>query len=229
MTRRVKKNNRTRKSGSAQPRNRWGWLNTGITVALVGVIGAVLAAILPRYIDTAPPLRARLEVDSVVAQSYAEQRLNIATSLPGYETLDFKLRNTGNELAFVTGIRIVVKSIKYSREIPTSSGAYVPLSASYGLVMPVKRGTFVEPVSEEVAPGQPDRFRSNISLPKNAACCLYTYHLDLALIYNKNDFVNAGSMPLDLSPGYIDISESETPPPALPSPSSPQARQTPGA
>jgi len=133
MTRRVKKNNRTRKSGSAQPRNRWGWLNTGITVALVGVIGAVLAAILPRYIDTAPPLRAKLEVDSVVAQSYAEQRLNIATSLPGYEnvagplpgyeTLDFKLRNTGNELAFVTGIRIVVKSIKYNREIPTSSGS----------------------------------------------------------------------------------------------------------
>lgn len=203
MTGKVK-NNHTRKRTSEQSRNRWGWLNTGIVVALVGLIGAVFAAVLPHYLDATPPPRPTLEVDSVAAQSYAMQHPNIANPdlMPGYETLDIKLRNTGNQLAFITGIRVEVKSVTGDGMGGKSGADYVPFSATYGLVISVKKGTFVQPVSEEVAPGQPDRFRLNISLSKDTVPDVYTYQLDLVLVYDNIDSVSAGSMSLDLSPGY---------------------------
>lgn len=204
-TKRQKGNVQGKQSG-----NRWGWLNTGIVIALVGVLGAVLAAVLPHYLGLGPPSAPDLELDSITVQSYAGQHPSLisdAGSEPGYETVDFKLRNTGGQLAFINGVRITVNSLTVLE--PSVFGTFVPVSASYGFTIPARKGIFTAQVSEEVAPGQADRFDLNISLPKNAPDALYVFNISLALVYDKNNVVSAGKMSLDLSPGYTAGTEVE--------------------
>jgi cytochrome c-type biogenesis protein CcmH/NrfG len=77
MNARAKRNRGTkRKQGNArsgQSGSRWGWLNAGIVIALVGVLGVVLAAVIPHYLGPGAPSAPDLEVDSVTLQSFAEQ------------------------------------------------------------------------------------------------------------------------------------------------------------
>jgi hypothetical protein len=212
-TKRKRKNFRGKQSGS-----RWSWLNAGIVVALVGVIGAVLAAVVPHYLDASTPSAPNLEVDSVTAQSYVEQHASLASDSdgsPGYETLDFKLRNTGGQLAFITGVRITVHSLRVLQS--SDFGTFVPVSALYGFVIPIRTGTFTAPVSEDIEPGQADRFELNISLPRNTGDAQYIYGISLALVYDKGNAVNAGQMSLDLSPGYIRFRtvQVSSPPPSI--------------
>ena len=129
MTRNVKKNGQKRKTDSKQSHNRWRWLDTGsIAAALVGLVGVVLGVVLPYYVNAAPPPGPNLEVDSVIPQSFARlcaQRhpdIPVPPDLPGSETLDFKVRNTGDQLALITGIRIIVKSISIT-DYPNAGGS----------------------------------------------------------------------------------------------------------
>jgi hypothetical protein len=191
-------NFRRKKSG-----NRWRWLNAGIVIALVGVLGAVLAAVLPHYLGPGSPSAPDLEVDSITLQSYAQQHPSLisdAGSEPGYETLDFKLRNTGGQLAFISGVRITVNSLAVLHA--SVFGTFVPVSATYGFILPTRKGIFTAQVSEEAAPGQADRFDLSISLPKNTPEALYAFDISLALVYDKSNAVSAGKISLDLSPGY---------------------------
>ena len=187
----------------SQGTGRWRWLNAGIVVALVGGIGAVIAAIVPHYLDSGPPPAPHLEVDSVTAQSYAELHPGLVSasgSEPGYETLDFKLRNTGDQVAYIDAVRVTVHSVEGFN--PNVFGTFVPVSASYGLTLPTSTGTFVAPVSEQLATNQVDRFDLIISLPKNTPNLRYVYDISLALVYDQGNTVSAGKMILSLSPGY---------------------------
>lgn len=223
MTKAKKSQRVTRKRGNLrrnQSGGRWKWLNAGIVTALVGAIGAALAAVLavtlPHYLDGSPPSAPDLEVDSVTTLSYAQQHPSLVSkpsSGPGYETLDFKIRNTGDQLAFINGVRITVHSIE--KFFPNFNETFVPVSARYEFVIPTTTGTFTAPVSEEVAPDQADRFDLNISLPKSTQFHLFIYNVSLALVYNKGISLNAGEMSLNLSPGYttgITVEISSSPP-----------------
>jgi hypothetical protein len=183
---------------------RWTWLNTGIVVASVGAVGAVIAAIItvviPHFFDGTPPPAPNLEVDSVTGQVGATQTASLDASIggnTGYETLDFKVRNTGNQLALVDAVRITIQS--YSVRTSGVSGSFLPVSATYVFPLPLQKGVFTAQVSEEVAPDQADRFDLIVSLPKNTLIGTYTYHLGFALVYDKGNSVNAGYMTVSLS------------------------------
>jgi hypothetical protein len=183
----------------------------------MGAIGAILAAVIPHYLDSSPPPAPDLEVDSVTVQSYVEQHPSLASDSEGgtgYDTLDFKIRNTGSQLALIDGVRIIVHSVNVlSAHV---FGTFVPVSASYGFTIPIRAGKFTAPVSEEVAPDQADRFNLNISLPKNTPNASYVYDISLTLIYDKGNSVSAGSTTLYLSPGYTRSTtvEVRSPPPS---------------
>jgi hypothetical protein len=209
-----RKNNSAAKRGKSDPGNknpsRWTWLNTGIAVASVGAVGAIIAAIItvviPQFLDSTPAPAPILEVDSVTGQAGAAQLSKLDASIggnSGYETLDFKVRNTGNQLALVDGVRITVRS--YSVFTAGFSVSFVPVSASYIFPLPLEKGVFTAPVSEELAPDQADRFDLIICLPKNVAAGTYTYHLSLALVYDKGNSVNAGVITVSLSPPGIEF------------------------
>jgi hypothetical protein len=68
----------------------------------------------------------------------------------------------------------------------------VPVSALYGFVIPIRTGTFTAPVSEEIGPGQADRFDLNISLPKNTLEALYIYNISLALVHDQDNASTPG-------------------------------------
>lgn len=204
MTGKVKRINEKRKgesdanSRNQEQRSRWGWLNSNIVLALIGAVGVVLAAVITYYLNVTPPTAPILEVDSVTIQSDVSQDPSFALgAAPSYGTLDFKVRNTGNQLAFITGIRITVKSINEICSI--GPGGSVPVSATYGFAIPLKEGIFTAPVSEEVASGRADRFDLNVSLPKGTpGGCVNVYQLGLALVFDQNDSVSAGSISLTL-------------------------------
>jgi hypothetical protein len=83
------------------------------------------------------------------------------------------------------------------------TGTFVPVSANYGFILPLRAGTFTAPVSEEVPPDQADRFDLNLRLPKTTEFPYYEFQVSLAIVYDKGSVINAGAMSLDFSAGYM--------------------------
>jgi hypothetical protein len=125
MARKRRESTQARRTGKTDRRGRkptrWAWLSSGFVVALIGL----LAAIIPHYINGSP--RPVLDLDSVSVQSYAETHPNISPSSSpssGPITLDFKVSNTGNQLAVITVAQITVQQfMNLPLHQPASTGS----------------------------------------------------------------------------------------------------------
>jgi len=184
-----------------QPRIKWGWLNAGFVVALIGLLGAIL----PGYLNNPPSPKPDLEMDSVTVEPYHNTHSLAASSAAGgatgITTIDFKVSNTGDQLAVITGLDVKVDSVKYFP--PHFTGGLLPVSASYGYTLPLYAGPGHEAMlNEQIAPDQADRFDLNLQLPPNAIKgARYAYRVHFNLLYDNGSSIDAGYQSFVMSAG----------------------------
>jgi hypothetical protein len=173
-------------------RRRWKWINSAIAVALVGVLGGIITTILSKTLPDggAPDSTVRLELDNVSV---------------GTNTLDFQLRNTGNQIAIITGVRLNI--VNLTKDCKAHEN--LPPSAIYGIKLPLQAGRSVNAnVHDSVGPNNADRFDVRIALPFDAqADALYVYQLHISISYDKNNVLNAGNHVVELRAAPFDLGE----------------------
>lgn len=223
MTTKRRKSTQAKRTGKIDRRERqpskWAWLSSGFVVALIGLLGALI----PRYIHGSPRPTPALELDSVSVESYAEIHPNSSPSGP--VTLDFKVHNTGEQIAVITDVRIRVQQFmdlplyqSQSSASRASSQNALPVSASYGFVMPLSvGGNYDISISDQVEPDQADRFQASLRLPSGGTSSntdIYLYRVHLTLLYGGSRTLDAGeaifSLPEDTRNSSFQNPASET-------------------
>jgi hypothetical protein len=174
---------------------RQGWIIAGVIVAIIGLAGAITPIVLDQGL---PRPVASLQLDSLTVESYTA--LHPGATLGGPDTLDFKFRNLGAELALITGVRISVQHVTEAVRVACNFTPVLPVSALYGTTLPLvspRSGTttLTVSVSETVSPDQADRFDIRLSLPTGACPgAIYAYELNISILYNGNRAINAGRL-----------------------------------
>jgi hypothetical protein len=116
--------------------------------------------------------------------------------------LDFKLRNSGKEVAFIKRAEIRVEQ-NWTLHWPTAGGA-APPSWNYDLVLPTTGAPYVASVdlSQTVDPNGVDRFTITVSPDEHITPFAdYIYSMEVKLIYDEdNKEVSTG--PLVYMVGY---------------------------
>jgi hypothetical protein len=179
-------------------KNGRGWYVVGVVFLAIGLLGAFILWFIihssPR-LGPSPAAASKLEVDSINVESYTETHggSQAQALVPGPVTLDFKLRNTGGQVALITGVDMRVSSVVYYPPCLACS-PLIPISATYGYVLPLKAGPVQEiPLSEEVEPDAVDRFDLSLQLPPGtAAGARYDYVIYMSLIYNDDKNISLG-------------------------------------
>ena len=134
------------------------WGGVSAIAAILAVVVAIVAAFWPRNTSRADSLGSspRLELDDVQVHPKISERHD----LPSFsDQIYFSLRNTGNQLAIITGLKLQVQQFAQLPECYSSgslgttgwSTAGLPESPSPGEVVTV-------PVSQQVAPDSADKF-----------------------------------------------------------------------
>lgn len=180
----------------------WGGVS-GIA-AILGLIIALVAVLWPRTASRPDSLGSspRLELDVVQVSPKISERNN----LPSFsDHIYFSLRNTGSELAIVTGLKLQVQQFALLHECYSSgslgttgwSTLNLPANPSPGDVVTV-------PVSQQMAPDSADKFEVTIHVSK-AALGAHFYRFHAWVIYDKQVALNAGyllaSLPIEPQDG----------------------------
>jgi hypothetical protein len=151
----------------------------------------------PPHATRWPIVASGLEIDSITFESYDQTHSSSAGQssepLPGPVTFDFKLRDTGTQVSLITGIDVRVSSVEFHPPCLLCL-PMLPVSATYGYVLPLKAGPTREiPLSEVVEPDGVDRFDLNLQLPPGTSITSwYNYVIYMSLIYNDNQHINIG-------------------------------------
>jgi hypothetical protein len=176
-------------------RVKWAWLNLPLTVAVIPIVIAALLGAYIYHIQNKPSIVGpRIEVDSaeIVATSRAHSD-NVSTDV---EKVYFQLRNTGNQLAIIRGVRLEVQQY-VSLPVCVTQG-YLPSTGNSRANMPVRpRITSIinVPVSQQIAPDAADRFEVSLRIQKDPSQSVYLYRLNASLLYDKLAIpVNAGEL-----------------------------------
>lgn len=179
---------RSDKEDSAS-RSRWlkkpaVWVGGVVTVVIGGVLTSLATGVTSHiFAAGAAP---NIEVDSVTAQyvssSYGIQARPV--------DIDFEIRNTGNQLAIITGARVTVQQFA-ALPVCFSAGALVS-TGTYHAFLPTNpsSGTSVDiPTAQQVSPDAADRFDITLGLPatKYADPNIYIYRLRIGLLYDNSD------------------------------------------
>lgn len=169
-----------------------------LSVAIAIVVAWPRTASRPDSLGSSP----RLELDNVQVHPKTSER----HGLPSFaDQIFFSLRNTGNQLAIITGLKLQVQQFA---QIPVcySSGSLgttgwstvgLPTNPSPGDVVTV-------PVSQLVAPDSADKFEVSIHLSKTAQGVQF-YRLHAWIIYDEQVALKAGyllaSLPVEPQDG----------------------------
>lgn len=169
-----------------------------LSVAIAIVVAWPRSTSRPDSLGSSP----RLELDDVQVQPKITER----HGLPSFsDQIYFSLRNTGNQLAIITGLKLQVQQFAQVPECYSSgslgttgwSTAGLPASPSPGEVVTV-------PVSQQVAPDSADKFEVSIHVSK-AAQGIHFYRLQSWVIYDKQVALKAGyllaSLPVEPQDG----------------------------
>lgn len=191
----------TNEAASGESRQSRGWLKK-LGLALIPlVIGASLPTVISHIDHKLNPPKPRIEVDSI--------RIG-GGSLAKAASVQVLLRNTGNQLAVIKGVRLQIERT-VSLPICLSQGD-LGSSYTYGAAIPAapKPGTVVDvPVHQQEAPGSADNFTLRLHLPKDAPRgATHVYFMSIALQYdNTAQPVQAGhlllALPLDPDSRFI--------------------------
>lgn len=180
----------------------WGGVS-GIA-AIVGLIIALVTVLWPRTPSRPDSLGSspRLELDDV----QITPRISEGHGLPSFsDHVYFSLRNTGSQLAIVTGLKLQVQQFAQLPECYSSgslgttgwSSLNLPANPSTGEVVTV-------PVSQQMAPDSADKFEVSLHVSK-AALGLHFYRFHSWIVYDKQVALDAGyliaSLPIEPQDG----------------------------
>jgi hypothetical protein len=168
---------------------KWTLLNSAFAVAIIGLIGALASVFIPHFLDRPPATAApKLEVDSVTVDSPPPRYYLKPTNI------SFKIRNTGNQLAVITGVTL---RIDRSAQLPVCfSQGSLPVTGHYPGALPLKpsKGYVTRiPVSQQIGPDQADQFEVQLRPSDDVASETITlYDVTASMIYD-----NQSTPPLD--------------------------------
>ena len=177
---------------------KWTLLNSAFAVAIIGLIGALASVFIPHFLDK-PPARAapKLEVDSVTVDTPPSRHYLKPTNV------FFKIRNTGNQLAIITGVTLRIERsaqlpICFSQgNLPVTGHPYpgtLPLKPSNGYVTRI-------PVSQQIGPDQADQFEVQLRPSNDVPSGTITlYDVAASINYDKQSTppLDAGKLTLSM-------------------------------
>jgi hypothetical protein len=167
-------------AGDEKEKGRRAWLNLPVTVALIGLLGAIGGVFINHLLDSPQGATAgspQLELDSLASQPGK-------VSQP--PALDFELRNTGTQLAIITGVRItVLHTVSLAH---CASQGYLPVSGRYHATLPpdAKPGSsVVVPVNQRIGPNEADRFKVSLRSGPEKPGTIWLYDTRVELLYDR--------------------------------------------
>ncbi|HUB40584.1 MAG TPA: hypothetical protein VMA72_17195 [Streptosporangiaceae bacterium] len=172
---------------------KWTLLNSAFAVAIIGLIGVLAGVFIPHFLDKPPATAApKLEVDSVTVDS---------PQYPKPTNIFFKIRNTGDQLAVITGVTL---RIDRSAQLPVCfSQGSLPVSGHYPGTLPPKppKGYVTRiPVSQQIGPDEADQFevqlRPSNDIPSET---ITLYDATASIIYDNRSTPPLGAGKLTLS------------------------------
>jgi hypothetical protein len=164
------------------------WLTSAVAVAIIGaVVGAFATGAVNRLFShpatshtvVAAP---QLEVDSTLVMPKTIQR----AGRPGFvDQVYFSLRNTGSQLAIVTGLRLEVQQFLSLKECFSAGSLLTTGWSRASLPVDPKLGTVVTvPESQQLAPDSADKFEVSLHV-NNVTRGLQLYRLHAWVLYDK--------------------------------------------
>lgn len=176
---------------------KWKWVNSAIVVAIVtAVVGALATHWLNRPAAThTPGASPQLQVDSVLVLP--------KTGQVGYlskfeDQVYFSLRNIGNQLAIITGVKLQVQQYAQLYECYSAGSLATTGWSSVNLPTDPAPGTLVTvPVSQQMAPDSADKFEVSLHVPKTALG-LNVYRLHVWVLYDQQVPLSAGYLVVSL-------------------------------
>jgi len=179
------------------------WGGISAIAAIVSVVVAIVVA-WPRSTSRPDSLGSspRLELDDVQVHPKISERHN----LPSFsDQIYFSLRNTGNQLAIITGLKLQVQQFAQMPECYSSGSLGTTGWSTVGLPGSPSTGEVVTvPVSQQVAPDSADKFEVSIHVSRTARG-IHIYRLQSWVIYDKQVALKAGyllaSLPVEPQDG----------------------------
>jgi hypothetical protein len=179
------------KAGTSRSRRRikLASLNLPLPVTLISVIAAAVLAVLGNYVyrsmTAAPPPAARLEVDGIVVMAPDPALIGDNTTRY-FDRLYFQLRNTGSQLAILSGVTL---GIQQHAVVPLCfTQGYLPSTGHYRTDLPEhpSPGSVVTiPISQQIGPDEADRFDVAVRIPFGPNEAIHLYRLRVSLTYDR--------------------------------------------
>jgi hypothetical protein len=193
---------------SAPPPTRWGrlkaklkwrWINSAL---VVGIVVAIVGALVNHWLErpaanNSVAASPRLQVDDVLVMPKTIDHGGYG--LPDFlDQVYFSLRNTGNQLAIITGVKLQVREFAQLPECVSQGGLGTTGWSSLNLPVDPSPGAVVTvPVSQQIAPDSADKFEVSLhvaGIPKG----LQLYRLHAWVIYDNQVALNAGYLIISL-------------------------------
>lgn len=187
-----------RASGRPAAKLKWKWVNSALAAAIAAAVaGAVVTHWLNRpaaaHTAAASP---QLQVDDI---EITPKTIEKSGSLPAFlDQAYFSLRNTGNQLAIITGVKLEVEKFAQLPECYSAGSLGTTGWSSVSLPADPNRGAVVTvPESQQIAPDSADKFEVSLHIAK-AARGLQVYRLQAWVLYDNQVPLNAGDLIVSL-------------------------------
>jgi hypothetical protein len=180
---------------TAKPK--WKWINSAIVVAVIGAIASALAT---HWLDRPAAAHTtaaspRLQVDSILVTPKTVEK----GGRPGFEDqVYFSLRNIGDQLAIITGVKLQVQEFANLTECFSAGSLDTTGWSSVNLPTNPAPGTLVTvPVSQQMAPDSADKFEVSLHV-QGTPRGLQVYRLHAWVLYDQQVPLNAGYLVVSL-------------------------------
>jgi hypothetical protein len=177
------------------------WGGVGAIATLLSLVIAIVLLAWPRSTSNSSATThhgaasPHLALDTVLVKWKYIERDNLPAFL---DQVYFVLRNTGGELAVITGVRLEVQQFARIPECFSSGSLGTTGWTTAGLPANPRRGEVVTvPVSQQLSPDSADKFEVSLHVPK-ATQGLQIYRLRTWIRYDEQDYLDAGYLVLSL-------------------------------
>jgi hypothetical protein len=176
---------------------KWKWVNSALVVA---VVAAVVSALATHWLNRPPAAHTtaaspQLQVDSVLVTPQILEN----GGLPRFDDeVYFSLRNIGDQLAIITGVKLQVQQFAQVNECFSAGSLATTGWSSVNLPTDPAPGTVATvPVSQQMAPDTADKFEVSLHVPKWARG-LQVYRFHVWVLYDQQVPLNAGYLVVSL-------------------------------
>jgi hypothetical protein len=181
-------------------------VGSGIAAAIIAGLFAVFGSSIRDFLFHGPAPGPHVQV-VVTVRSYAEthSRPGLAAVPRGPETVNFKVLNTGNRVAYLTNASIVVQQfIARSGFGGSHIAGYVGVSHRYDVPMPRRpfTGQTIDvPLSQRASADGVDNFDLRFTLRDAGRDHIYLYRVQISLMYGSETLPVEALISLPRDPG----------------------------